>query len=247
MAVKEFEYEYNPVKVQKDGSEAERVIWTTKALNIAVDAIKKGLPLKENPFCGKNVQLLKPDLVYKRTAEEIADYIKCKKDPIYFASKCYLMTPEGLQPCVLRDYQIDYLKLLKDNNFTIFRSCRQSGKSTTTAIFCLWVILFNTDMSGLILSKSGPAGVDLLSKLKDMYLYLPYHLKIGTMKWNQSEISFDNNSVYLSNSSRLLHFENKYDMSVTLLVSNFLPKLIFFKRIHPANKHFMFVTLRVLK
>lgn len=194
MAVREEEWEYNPVKIQKDGSEAERVIWSTKALNIAVDAIKKGLPLKANPFCGKNVQLLKPDLVYKRTAEEIADYIRCKKDPIYFASKCFLMTPEGLQPCILRDYQIDYLKLLKENNFTIFRSCRQSGKSTTTAIFCLWEILFNTDMSGLILSKSGPAGVDLLSKLKDMYLYLPYHLKCGTMKWNQHEIGFDNNS-----------------------------------------------------
>lgn len=194
MAVKEFEYEYNPVKVQKDGAEAERVIWSTKALNIAVNAIKQGLPLKANPFCGKNVQLLKPDLVYKRTAEEIQDYIKCKNDPIYFASKCHLMTPEGLQPCILRDYQIDYLNLLKDNNFTIFRSCRQSGKSTTTAIFCLWVILFNTDMAGLILSKSGPAGVDLMSKLKDMYLNLPYYLKCGTMKWNQHEIGFDNNS-----------------------------------------------------
>ena len=27
-----------------------------------------------------------------------------------------------------------------------------------------------------------------------MYLYLPYHLKLGTLKWNQSEIAFDNNS-----------------------------------------------------
>lgn len=194
MAVKEEEWEYNPVKIPKDGAEAEKVIWSTKALNIAVDAIKKGLPLKANPFCGKNVQLLKPDLVYKRTAEEITDYIKCKQDPIYFASKCHLMTPEGLQPCVLRDYQIEYLTLLKENNFTILRAARQSGKSTTTAIFCLWVILFNTDMCGLILSKSGPAGVDLLSKLKDMYLFLPYHLKCGTMKWNQHEIGFDNNS-----------------------------------------------------
>ncbi len=194
MAVREENWEYNPVKLPKDGVEAEKVIWTTKALNIAVNAMKQGLPLKANPFCGKNVQLLKPDLVYKRTAEEIADYIKCKKDPIYFASKCFLMTPEGLKPCVLRDYQIAYLELLRDNNFTIFRSCRQSGKSTTTAIFCLWYILFNTDMSGLILSKSGPAGADLLAKLKDMYLYLPYHLKCGTMKWNQHEISFDNNS-----------------------------------------------------
>ena len=49
-------------------------------------------------------------------------------------------------------------------------------------------------MAGLILSKSGPAGVDLLSKTKDMYLNLPYYLKAGTMKWNQHEIGFDNNS-----------------------------------------------------
>ena len=194
MAIKEFEYEYNPVKIPKDGAEAEKVIWTTKALNIAVNAMKQGLPLKANPFCGKNVQLIKPDLVYKRTAEEIADYIKCREDPVYFASKCFLMTPEGLKACKLRDYQEEYLRNLKDHNFTILLSCRQAGKSTTTAIFCLWEILFNTDMAGLILSKSGPAGVDLLSKLKDMYLNLPYYLKCGTMKWNQHEIGFDNNS-----------------------------------------------------
>ena len=194
MSYKDEEWEYNPVKLPKDGVEAEKVIWTTKALNIALDAIKKGLPLKANPFCGKNVQLLKPDLVYKRTKEEIDDYLKCREDPVYFASKCFLMTPEGLKACKLRDYQIEYLEALKENNFTILLSCRQAGKSTTTAIFCLWVILFNTDMAGLILSKSGPAGVDLLAKTKDMYLNLPYYLKAGTMKWNQHEVGFDNNS-----------------------------------------------------
>lgn len=178
----------------KDGKKAERVIWSTASLNAAVEAIKKGLPLKANPFDGRNTKLLKPDLVYKYTDEEIEDYIKCKSDPIYFASKCYLMQPEGLLPCELRDYQEDYLRHLQKNRFSIFLSCRQSGKSTTTAIYCLWVILFNVDKRGLILSKSGPAGVDLLSKIKDMYMFLPYHLKCGTMKWNQTEISFDNNS-----------------------------------------------------
>ena len=128
------------------------------------------------PFLNNNTKLLKPELVYKRTKEEIEDYIKCKTDPIHFASKCYLMTPEGLEACHLRDYQIDYIKHLQKNRFSLFLSCRQSGKSTTTAIYCLWKILFNTDKKGLILSKSGPAGVDLLSKIKDMYLYLPYHL-----------------------------------------------------------------------
>jgi len=187
-------YEFNPIKDTKDGKAAERVIWSTKSLNTAVDAINSGLPLKANPFVGKVTQLLKPDLVYKRTEEEIEDYLKCKQDPVYFAAKCYLMTPTGLQPCQLRDYQVDYLHHLQNNRFSILLAARQSGKSTTTAIYCLWVILFNTDKTGLILSKSGSAGKDLLSKIKDMYLNLPYHLKCGTMKWNQTEISFDNNS-----------------------------------------------------
>ena len=187
-------WEYDPVKELKGGVEASRVVWSTKSLEMAVDALSKGLPLKANPFCGTNTKLLKPNLVYKRTAEEMEDIIRCVKDPIYFASKCFLMTPEGLQPVTLRDYQEDYLRHLQHNRFSVFLSCRQSGKSTTTAIYCLWMILFHPDKNALILSKSGPAGRDLISKIKDMYAYLPYYLKCGTMKWNQSEISFDNNS-----------------------------------------------------
>ena len=194
MAEKEFSYEYNPVKEIKGGTEASKVVWSTKSLNAAVDALKKGLPLKANPFCGTNTMLLKPDLVYKRTEEEVDDYIKCMQDPLYFAEKCFLMTPKGLQPVKMRDYQKEYLTNLKENRFNILLACRQAGKSVTTAIFGLWKILFCNDRNGLILSKSGPAGRDLLKKVKDMYMYLPYHLKAGTMKWNQSEISFDNNS-----------------------------------------------------
>jgi len=194
MASKEFEYEYNPIKEQINGKEAEKVIWSTAVINKALEGIQTGQPLKASPFLNKNTKLLKPELVRKYTQEEIEDYKRCALDPLYFAEKCFLMTPTGLQACKLRDYQKNYIRHLQHNRFSIFLSCRQSGKSTTTAIYCLWVILFNSDKSGLILSKSGPAGLDLIKKIKDMYLYLPYHLKIGTMKWNQSEISFDNNS-----------------------------------------------------
>lgn len=194
MAVKEFEYVFDPVKELKGGEQSAKVVWSTKSLDMAVDAIKKGLPLKANPFCGSNTLLLKPDLVYKRTAEEVEDVMRCMKDPIYFATKCSLMTPEGLQPVKMRDYQEEYLGHLRDNRFNIMLACRQAGKSVTTAVFGLWKILFFSDKNGSILSKSGPAGRDLLKKIKDMYLYLPYHLKCGTLKWNQSEIAFDNNS-----------------------------------------------------
>ena len=69
-----------------------------------------------------------------------------------------------------------------------------SHNSVVTAIYCLWKILFNIDKSGLILSKSAAAGVDLLGKIKDMFMNLPYYLKPGVYKWNQHEIAFDNNS-----------------------------------------------------
>ena len=194
MAKNETIYEYDPIKLSKDGKEAEKVIWSTHSLDVAVDAMKKGLPLKANPFIGKNTKLLKPNLVYRRTKEEIEDYIRCKQDPVFFAEKCYLMTPEGLQRCKMRDYQVDYLHHLQNHRFSILLSCRQAGKSVTTAIYALWTILFNIDKTGLVLSKSGPAGRDLIKKIKDMFLFLPYHLKCGVMKWNQAEISFDNNS-----------------------------------------------------
>lgn len=197
---KEFEYEYNPIKEQVGGKEAEKVVWTTKSLLMAVDGISKGLPLKANPFCGKNTKLLRPDLVYRRTPEEVEDFIRCKEDPVYFGEKCYLMTPKGLRQCKLRDYQINYLRHLQCYRFSIYRSCRQAGKSVVTGIYVLWKTIFSIDNNALILSKSGAAGIDLVKKIKDMYLYLPYHLKAGTMKWNQSECSFDNNSSFRTES-----------------------------------------------
>ena len=121
--------EFDPIKYDKGGKEAEKVIWSTKSLNAAVKALNEGLPLKANPFIGKNTKLLKPDLVYRRTPEEIEDYVKCMQDPVHFGSKCYLMTPSGLQQCKLRDYQEDYLRHLQKNRFSIWLACRQAGKS----------------------------------------------------------------------------------------------------------------------
>lgn len=126
---KEFEYEYNPIKEQVGNKAAERVIWTTSVIEKALEGIQQGQPLKASPFLNKNTKLLKPELVRKYTPEEIEDYKHCALDPLYFASKCFLMTPEGLQACKLRDYQEDYIRHLQKNRFSIFLSCRQSGKS----------------------------------------------------------------------------------------------------------------------
>lgn len=129
MAKKSTNVEFNPVREEIGGKKAERVVWTTKIIDVALEAIQQGKPLKVSPFYMNNTKLLKPELVYKRTKEEIDDYIHCKQDPVYFASLCSLMTPEGLQRCKLRDYQEDYLKHLQKNQFSVWLACRQCGKS----------------------------------------------------------------------------------------------------------------------
>ena len=110
----------------------------------------------------------------------------------------YIQTDQGLQKVIALNISKTKISMcdttVNDKNHRFYSNGILSHNSTTTGIAILHEILFNTDKTGLILSKSGPAGIDLLSKVKDMYLNLPYHLKAGTMKWNQHEISFDNNS-----------------------------------------------------
>lgn len=130
--------EFNPIKEDKSGVRAKRMIWSTAAINTAIQGIIDGRKLVANPFYENNIKLLKGDLVFKRTDEEIEDFKHCMNDIIYFTSKCKLMTPEGIQHVTLRDYQVDYLNHLMNNRLSIFLSCRQSGKCVlfTTKIQC---------------------------------------------------------------------------------------------------------------
>lgn len=124
--------EFNPIKEDRDGVRAKRVIWSTKSLNSALKALEEGRKLVANPFYENNTRLLKADLVFKRTPEEVEEWKKCATDIIYFANKyCKLMTPEGVKSIELRDYQVDYLKQLMDNQMNIMLSARQAGKCLT--------------------------------------------------------------------------------------------------------------------
>lgn len=121
--------DFNPIKQDKDGVMAKRVIWTSKSLSSAIKGLTEGRKLVANPFYENNTKLLKGDLVFKRTEEEIEEFKRCMNDVLYFAEKyCQLMTPEGIQHITLRDYQSRYLRHLEKNRLSIFKSCRQSGK-----------------------------------------------------------------------------------------------------------------------
>lgn len=124
--------DFNPVKEEKDGVKAKRMIWSTKVLDLALKGIEQGKKLVANPFYENNTKLLKGDLVYERSKEEINEWLKCKNDIVYFAEKyAKLMTPEGIKHVNLRDYQKKYLKHLEQNRLSVYLACRQCGKCVT--------------------------------------------------------------------------------------------------------------------
>ena len=184
---------FNPVKVDVSGKQAKRMVWSTESINLALQGLEQGRKLIANPFYENNTKLLKGDLVFKRTPEEIAEWKKCAEDIEYFANTyCKLMTPEGVKNITLRDYQMEYLKHLEKHRLSIMVSCRQAGKTTTSAIFMLHYILFNTDKNSLVLGDKRKTSVEILNKVKSIFYELPYWIRPGIYKWNEGEIVLDN-------------------------------------------------------
>ena len=185
--------QFNPIKVEETGAKAKRVIWSTESLNLALKGLNEGRRLVANPFYDNKVQLLKADLMFRRTPEEQNEWLKCKDDIIYFVEKyCKLLTPEGIQHVTLRPYQRKYLRHLSDNQLSICLQCRQSGKTTTTSLFMLHYLLFNIDKNALICSNKRKSAVEVVDKVKKIYNEIPYFLKPGIQKWNEAEIVMDN-------------------------------------------------------
>lgn len=184
---------FNPVKEDDSGKIAKRMIWSTESLNLAIKGLEEGKKLKANPFYENNTRLLKGDLVFERTEEEIEEWKKCKDDILYFAEKyCKLMTPEGIQHIHLRDYQKKYLRHLEKNRLSIYLACRQCSKTTMSALFMLHYICFNFDKNALVLGNKRRTSIEILDKTRKVFIELPFFLRPGIYKWNEGEIVLDN-------------------------------------------------------
>ena len=183
---------FDPVKEDESGKLARQIIWSTDALKRAIDGKAKGKRLIANPFYENNTKLLKGELTFSRTPEEVKHFTDCMNDIFVFCKECKMMTPKGIRKVKLRDYQEDYLRHLRDNNMSIFLSCRQSGKTTTSALDILHFACFNTDKNILVLGNKLKTSKEILNKIQKMFMELPFYLRPGVIKWNETEIVFDN-------------------------------------------------------
>ena len=126
--------------------------------------------------------------------EQLKEYIKCDKDINYFINKYVKIVSldEGLIPFTMYDYQNDLVKMISDNRFTVIKTCRQAGKTTTAAATILWYALFNSDYTIAILANKLSTAREILARVQRAYENLPKWLQQGILSWNKTSLELEN-------------------------------------------------------
>lgn len=81
-----------------------------------------------------------------------------------------------------------------DNNSHLYLTDNYipTHNTITSVITILHFALFNEKKNIMIVANKGSTVVEILDKMKDIYMLLPYYMKRGVIKWNETAITFDN-------------------------------------------------------
>ena len=173
-----------------------------------------------------NPNVKRDGVQHQFTEEEVKEYVKCGKDPVYFC-KTYLKVislDEGLVPFELYPYQEQMFKHFNDNRFSIVLACRQSGKSISSVGYLLWYACFHSEKTIAILANKGAVAREMLARVTLMLENLPFFLQPGCKALNKGSIEFSNNSRIIASATSGSSIRG---MSVNLL---FLDEFAFVER-----------------
>lgn len=149
-----------------------------------------------------NPKLKRAGVQIQFTKEQVDEYIKCARDPVYFAKYITIISLDhGVVPFEMYDFQKDMMKTFNDNRFVIVKCPRQVGKTTTAVAYLLWSILFKDAQKIAILANKGKTSQDILAKLQLAYENLPIWLQQGVVEWNKRSVELENQSVIIADST----------------------------------------------
>ena len=156
----------------------------------------------DNQYLG-NPNLKKTNVPFEYTEDQIAEYAKCMKDPLYFIQTYMRIVSldEGLVPFNMYNFQKEMVDTFHNNRFTICKLPRQSGKSTTIVAYLLHYVLFNENVNVAILANKSSTARDILGRLQLGYEHLPKWLQQGVISWNKGSLELENGSSILAAST----------------------------------------------
>ena len=135
--------------------------------------------------------------------ERLQEYLKCARDPIYFAEKYIQIVhvDRGLIPIILYDYQKEIMEAIASNRRVTVNTSRQAGKTTTAVAVILHYILFNDHKTVALLANKGDAAREILDRIKIAYESLPDWLQQGVIEFNKGSAEFENGSKIIAAST----------------------------------------------
>jgi hypothetical protein len=150
-----------------------------------------------------NPNLKKANTPIEFTKEQIAEFIKCKKDPVYFAENYVKIVSldEGLVPFNMYKFQRKLIRNFHNNRFNICKMPRQTGKSTTCVSYLLHYAVFNDNVNIGILANKAATARELLGRLQTAYENLPKWMQQGIIAWNKGSLELENGSKILAAST----------------------------------------------
>ena len=158
--------------------------------------------MSEQIYLG-NPNLKKANTPHEFTEEQVIEFIKCKKDPVYFANNYIKIVSldEGLTQFHPYDFQEKLIRNFHENRFNICKMPRQTGKSTTSVSYLLHYAVFNDSTNIGILANKAATARDLLSRLQIAYENLPKWMQQGIISWNKGSLELENGSKILAAST----------------------------------------------
>jgi hypothetical protein len=150
-----------------------------------------------------NPHLKRVNMPMQLTEEQVREYVKCAKDPIYFIENYVkiITLDKGFVQISLYPFQRQAVKDINDNRRVIVKAGRQVGKTTMVVGYILWYILFNEDKFVAILANKAPTAREILNRIKIAYEALPLWLQQGVRTWNKGDIELENNCRVMATST----------------------------------------------
>jgi hypothetical protein len=141
-----------------------------------------------------NANIKRKGMSIQFTPEMIQEYVKCAKDPIYFAEKYIKIVhvDHGLIPIRMYEYQKEIAKAITFNRRVTVNTSRQAGKTTTAVAIILHYVLFNDHKTVALLANKGDAAREILDRIKIAYEALPKWMQQGVVEWNKGSVEFEN-------------------------------------------------------
>lgn len=157
--------------------------------------VKSLLKSNSNELWYHNIYgIRRSNISYCLNFEETNEYIKCENNINYFIENyCTLENNKKIQ---LKNYQKKILLNLSTYKLNAIATCRQIGITFLLNAITLHSLIFCKNYSVLFINNK-------LDKFKNMYINLPFFLKIGITKYTNDEINFENGNILFKKSSSI--------------------------------------------